>query len=229
MAGSIFIVMLMMIVPSISAIQLNIALESKPDVDYIKSMDLDEISNLIIDISKEFPEIEDEIVDIVKEIKNSDSCKDIVDENKDKILSSDGSLKENIWTKIFNYRAFRLYLSLCLYAYFKTKLTLMRSLTWAIKLLRWVKIGTIIGVVDPSPEKLPEIMFQKDDANNTLTIVSVDPDDVQWSDIDEIGSGECDPLPEGLVLAGDSIGNCSGIIVLRYIPMNEVIGIFEFD
>lgn len=68
-----------------------------------------------------------------------------------------------------------------------------------------------------------------DDVNNTLTVISVTPEDTFWDDIDQIGSGTCDPLPTGNVSAGDVITNCSGIIVLRYIPTSGVIGVYEFD
>lgn len=60
-------------------------------------------------------------------------------------------------------------------------------------------------------------------------MISVTPNTVPWSDIDQIGSGHCDPLPNGTVLIGDEITNCSGFIVLRYIPSNEILGVFEFD
>ena len=68
-----------------------------------------------------------------------------------------------------------------------------------------------------------------DDVNNTLTVTFVTPGDTFWDDIDQIGSGTCDPLPTGNVSAGDVITNCSGIIVLRYIPTSGVIGVYEFD
>ncbi len=128
---------------------------------------------------------------------------------------SNQSFVEKAWFRIFNYRGFRLYLSLCLFVYFQSKLTLMRSLTWGMKLLRWVKVGIIFGIIDPSSEEPPEtptISFFVDGVNKTLTVNSVMPEDTLWGDIDQIGSGTCDPLPTGNVTAGDVVTNCSGII-----------------
>jgi len=60
-------------------------------------------------------------------------------------------------------------------------------------------------------------------------MVTSTPANVQWSDITEIGAGSCDPLPEGDVLVGDTLTNCTGIIALLYVPTYEVVGVFEFD
>jgi hypothetical protein len=91
----------------------------------------------------------------------------------------------------------------------------------------------VLGYIDPTPEapETPVITFVQDNLTNTLMVTSVTPSTIQflWSDIDEIGSGNCDPLPSGNVTAGEQITNCSGVIVLRYIPLNEVLGVFEFD
>ena len=89
-----------------------------------------------------------------------------------------------------------------------------------------VEMTVVYGDIPPDT---PEIIFAMDLENNTLTVVYVNPDDVLWSDLDQIGSGTCDPLPTGNVTVGDMITNCSGTIVLRYIPTNEVIGVFEFQ
>jgi hypothetical protein len=104
-------------------------------------------------------------------------------------------------------------------------------MTWGIKLLRWVKIGIILGFIDPSqqPPQTPDVVFEQDEVNNTLMVVSVNQDNVLWSDIAEIGSGSCDPFPVGNVTVGGEIINCSGIIVLQYIPTEAILGVFEFN
>ena len=229
MIGSLLAVFLMMMLPTTNAIQLNTSLNgiTKPrDFEDIRNMNLDELIELVLELAEQYPGVPEEIIDQIKEIKDED----IFQQEPDQLARPNASLRERIWLRIFNYRVFRLYLSLCLFAYFQSKLTLMRTMTWGIKLLRWVKVGIIIGVVDPSPDgsETPEIVFMQDLINSTLTVISVYPDNVLWSDIDQIGSGSCDPLPNGTVAPDDVIANCTGIIVLRYIPTNEVIDIFEF-
>ena len=227
--GSMLVIICMLLLPSTSALQTGdepkdeINLESVKD---IQSLDYNQLSEFFIELSEDYPLIQEEITDQIEEIDDQDL------EDLTNLADSNQSFIEKAWLSIFNYRSFRLYLSLCLFAYFQSKLTLMRSLTWGIKLLRWVKVGIILGIVDPSPEEPPEtpvISFYMDDVNDTLTVTSVTPEDTLWGDIDQIGSGVCDPLPTGNVSAGDKVTNCSGIIVLRYIPTNGVIGVYEFD
>jgi hypothetical protein len=140
------------------------------------------------------------------------------------------TLLEKIYWKIFNYRLFRFYISVCIYVYHPTKLTLLRMTTWGIKLLRFIQIGVILGYLPATsqPPTQPTITFMQDLVNKTLTVTTVTPDTVLWSDIDQIGSGHCDPLPNGNVTVGDELTNCTGIIVLRYIPLNMILGVFEF-
>jgi hypothetical protein len=140
------------------------------------------------------------------------------------------TLLEKIYWKIFNYRLFRLYISACIYVYHPTKLTLLRTTTWGIKLLRFIQIGVILGYLPATsqPPTQPTILFMQDLTNKTLTVTAVTPASVLWSDIDQIGSGHCDPLPNGNVTVGDTLTNCTGIIVLRYIPLNSILGVFEF-
>lgn len=140
------------------------------------------------------------------------------------------TLLEKIYWKIFNYRLFRFYVSVLIYAFHPTKLTTMRMLTWAIKLLRITNIGVLLGYINTSPQQptQPEITFAQDLVNKTLTVTSVSPDTVLWSDIDQIGAGHCDPLPNGNVKVDDELTNCTGIIVLRYIPLNIILGVFQF-
>ena len=227
--GSMLVIICMLLLPSTSALQTDDEFEDKIDLECIKniqSLDYEQLSEFFIDLSEDYPLIQEEITEQIEEIDNQD-IKDLTN-----LADSNQSFIEKAWFSIFKYRGFRLYLSLCLFAYFQSKLTLMRSLTWGIKLLRWVKVGIILGIVDPTPEEPPEtpsISFYLDDVNNTLTVASVASEDTFWGDIDQIGSGNCDPLPTGNVSTGDIITNCSGIIVLRYVPTNGVIGIYEFE
>ncbi len=74
---------------------------------------------------------------------------------------------EKIFWKIFNYRLFRVYLSALLFVYFQSKFTLMRTMTWGIRLLRWVKVGILLGFIDPSQQspQTPTIDFHQDSGN----------------------------------------------------------------
>lgn len=227
--GSVLVIICMLLLPSTSALQIDDEFEDKINLEYIKdiqSLDYDQLAEFFIDLSEDYPLIQEEIIDQIEEIDNQEL------EDLTNLADSNQSFIEKAWFSIFKYRGFRLYLSLCLFVYFQSKLTLMRSLTWGIKLLRWVKVGIILGIIDPTSEEPPEtpvISFYMDDVNNTLTVTSVTPEDTIWEDIDQIGLGTCDPLPTGNVSAGDVITNCSGIIVLRYIPTNGIIGVYEFD
>ncbi|MCK5112595.1 MAG: hypothetical protein KAQ84_03550, partial [Thermoplasmatales archaeon] len=148
------------------------------------------------------------------------------------LADSNQSLIEKIWLRVFNYRLFRLYISFWILIYLQSKITLLRTINWAMKLLRWIQVGIILGIVDLpqyEPPETPDISFEMDIENNTLTVSYVYPEDVLWGDIDQIGSGTCDPLPTGNVTVGDEITNCMGMIVLRYIPTDEVLGVFEFE
>jgi len=73
----------------------------------------------------------------------------------------------------------------------------------------------------------PEIQFVKDDINNVLIVTSAEPKNMLWKDI-EI-TGECDTSSLGkYITAGDTIYNCYGRISLRYIPLNMLIGVWDF-
>ncbi len=140
------------------------------------------------------------------------------------------TLLEKIFWKVYNYRLFRFFVSVIVYSFHPSKLTTMRMLTWAIKVLRITNLGILLGFIDTTPQQptQPVIIFEQDLANRTLTVTSAYPDDVLWTDIDQIGSGHCDPLPTGNVTIGDTLTNCTGVIVLRYIPLNLVLGVFQF-
>jgi hypothetical protein len=241
--GSMLAVFLLVLVPATNAIQIQtIKTESSASFfsyDEIKNMDSAALVVFIRTLAKDYPEIFNEFQQKVKEIDETPSS--AVTEQLWMIshCSAQGqqpaadnqTILEKIYWKIFNYRAFRLFISACLFLYFQSKLTLMRTSTWAIRLLRWVKVGIILGYINPnSPQpQPPTIMFGQDLVNKTLTVTSVNSDAILWSDIDQIGSGSCDPLPTGNVTVGDTITNCAGIVILRYIPLGQILGVFEFD
>ena len=225
--GSIFVVFMLMLLPSTTAVQLNTGLNriSKlPDFKDIQNMNMGELTDFIMKLTEGNLKIQDEIIRQVEEIEDEDIL-------LEELADSNQSLIEKIWIGIFNYRLFRLYVSLWISVYHQSKITIMRTIHWAMKLLRWIEVGIILDIVDinpDGPQETPHISFDIDMENNTLTVSSVYPEDVMWGDIDQIGSGTCNPLPTGNVTVGDEITNCMGMIVLRYIPTNEVIGVFEF-
>jgi hypothetical protein len=240
--GSILIIFLLSLVPATNAIQIQtIKKESSTlffSFDTMKNMDSAALVVFIRTLAKDYPELFNVFQQKVKEIEETPSSTVMEQLGMISHHSSQGpqpaadnqTFLEKIYWKIFNYRVFRLYISTCIFLYHPSKLTLMRTMTWGIKLLRLVKIGIILGFINPTPQQPqpPTIVFGQDLVNKTLTVTAVTPDKILWSDIDQIGSGSCDPLPNGNVTVGDQITNCTGIIVLRYVPLNEIIGVFEF-
>jgi hypothetical protein len=191
-------------------------------------MNMDEMIDFIMELAEGNPEIQDEIIRQVEEIEDED----ILQKESDELADSNQSLLEKIWFRIFNYRLFRLAISFGILISYQSKITLLRTTHWATKLFRWIQVGIILGIVDLPDYEPPEtlsISFEMDMDNNTLVVDYVYPEDVLWGDIDQIGSGTCDPLPTGNVTVGDEITNCLDMIVLRYIPTNEVLGVFEFE
>ena len=236
-------VFLMLFIPVTNAIEVQTVKReiSASLISYkqLKNMDAEEIATLILSLSNDFPDLSAEFRQSVEEIENTPVSSTgttqlssiFIDKNQGlQPRDENQTALEKIFWKIFNYRLFRVYLSALLFVYFQSKITLMRTMTWSIRLLRWVKVGILLGFIDPSeqPPQTPDIGFQQDLGNSTLT-VTYTPADVQWSDITEIGAGSCDPLPEGDVLVGDTLTNCTGIIALLYVPTYEVVGVFEFD
>jgi len=242
--GSIVAIFLMVLVPVTNAIQIQTA-EKELSTSYIsyetiKNMDADELIVFIQNLAKDYPQLYEDFQRCVDEMENTPVSSMVTKQLSDIPItknqgpqpkSDNQTFIEKIFWKIFNYRVFRLYISTCLFLYFQSKFTLMRTMTWGIKLLRLVKIGILLGFIDPSQQQpqTPDIVFEQDEVNKTLMVVSVNPDNVLWSDIAEIGSGSCDPLPMGNVTVGGEITNCSGIIVLQYIPTEAILGVFEFN
>lgn len=242
--GSILAVFVLLLVPITNAIQIQTVEKecssSLPSWCMMKTMYPETIEVFLQTLVKNYPELSGEFKQLVKEIDKT-LIASLTTERSERSSyhSSQGSLSANnnqtflekIYWKIFNYRLFRLYLSVCIYLYHPSKLTMMRTMTWGIKLLRLVKLGALLGFVTSNPQQptQPAINFAQDLVNKTLTVISVTPNTVLWSDIDQIGSGHCDPLSNGPVMVGDIITNCTGFIVLRYVPSNEILGFFEFD
>ncbi|MCX6661688.1 MAG: hypothetical protein NTY91_03980 [Euryarchaeota archaeon] len=242
--GSILAVFLIALVPATNAIQTQTVERevSRTLVSYeqLKNMDAEALVAYIQILTNDYPELSEKFTNAVEDIENTPISPNnanhqnnfLIEKNKGPKQRDDNqTFLEKIFWKIYNYRVFRLLVSLLLFINFQSKFTLMRTMTWGIRLLRWVKVGILLGFIDPSqqPPQTPDIGFQQDFGNDTLTVTYVTAIDVLWSDISEIGAGSCDPFPEGNVTAGDMITNCTGIIVMQYIPTYEVLGVFEFD
>ena len=229
--GSVWVVFMLMLLPSTTAIQVNTGLNGitkLTDFKDIQNMNMDEMIDFIMELAEGNPEIQDEIIRQVEEIEDED----ILQKELDELADSNQSFIEKIWFRVFNYRLFRLFISFWMLLNSQSQITLLRTTHWITKLLRWVQVGIILGIVDLSDYEPPEtlhISFEMDIENNTLVVDYVTPEDILWGDIDQIGSGTSDPLPTGNVTVGDEIANCLGMIVLRYIPTNEVLGVFEFE
>lgn len=242
--GSVIAVFLIAFVPLTNAIQIqtmekNVS-DLYPSYESIKNMDAEEIVVFIHTLSKDYPEVSKKFDSYLNAMENrpvpSIFAQKLADrsvkENQGSQPKDDNqTFLEKIFWKIFNYRVFRVYLSALLFVYFQSKFTLWRTMTWGIRLLRWVKIGILLGIIDPDqrPPQTPVIGFQQDEMNNTLTVSYTSAGDILWNDLSEIGAGSCDPFPEGNVTTGDMISNCTGIIVLQYLPTYEILGVYEFD
>ncbi len=228
--SSILIVLMLIILPSTTSIQLSSGLQEAPkhtSFAEIKNMEIDELLDLMVEITEDYPQIYEEIS---KQIEKLD--REANNEIEIKQADSNVSIFQKIWELVFKYRMFRFSWSLLVYVSFPNKITMWRAITWSIKILKWVKIGVLLGFIDPAFWKqppVPQISFEMDLGNNTLTVEYVYPENVSWDDIDQIGAGSCDPLPTGTVMVGDEITNCAGIIILRYIPYNQIIGYYDFS
>lgn len=234
---------LLMLIPTTNAIQIQ-AVEkecpSLPSWHMMKTMTPEAIETFLQTLVKNHPELSGQFQQWVKEIDETSAAPSGKESlgmisyhyaQGPRSPNDNQTLLEKIYWKIFNYRLFRLFVSALIYYYHPSTLTMIRMMNWGIKLLRLTKLGVLLGYIPstPQPPTQPVINFAQDLVNKTLTVISVTPNTVPWSDIDQIGSGHCDPLPNGTVLIGDEITNCSGFIVLRYIPSNEILGVFEFD
>jgi len=237
--GSMLAVVLLVLIPATNAIQVQTVEKeyssSLPSWQMVKMMDPMALQTFLQTLVKNDPVLTNEFQQQMKAIDKAS----IVSLGKESyptvqgmqtVNGSNQTFLEKMYWKLFNYLLFRFYVSVLIYAYNPTKLTTMRMLTWGIKVLRITKLGVLLGFIATSPQQptQPEITFAQDLVNKTLTVASVSPNTVLWSDIDQIGSGHCDPLPNGNVTVGDELTNCTGIIVLRYIPLNMILGVFQF-
>ncbi len=237
-------ILFIVLVPAIPAIQIQTVeteLATSPiTYEALKHMDAGELIVFIQTLTKDSPQLSKEFENAIQEIEDSPvsprASKNIQnligDKNQGPQPRNDNqTFLEKIFWKIYNYRVFRLVVSTLLFITFQSKFTLWRTMSWGIRLLRWTKLGILLGYIDPSQQhpQTPTIDFQQDLVNKTLTVVSIVPVNSLWSDITEIGAGSCNPLPEGNISAGDMITNCTGIIVLQYVPTYEILGVFEFD
>lgn len=242
--GSIVAVLLIAFVPLTNAVQIQTiekkALESYRSYDAFKNMDVEELIVFIHILSQDYPELTEKFDSSLKKIENTPTPSILKQKINDRSDTENQSPRpkddnqtflEKIFWKIFNYRVFRVYLSALLFVYFQSKFTLWRTMTWGIRLLRWVKIGILLGIINPDqrPPQTPVINFQQNETNNTLTVTYVSTADIPWSDVSEIGEGSCSPFPDKNITAGDMITDCTGIIVLQYLPTYEILGVFEFD
>lgn len=241
--GSIIAIVLIMLIPAAHAVEFQTIKRdlspSNVSFDLLHSMTSEELVIFIKNLAKDYPELSENFERVIKNIehtmvlsKTSTSVQDSLDEkNQGTQLRADNqTFLEKMFWKVFNYRVLRLLISTLLFLKFQSKFTLWRTMTWGIRLLRLTKIGILLGFIDPSQHtQTPTIQFQQNDVNNTLTVLAVIPSGVLWEDINEIGAGSCDPLPPGEVTVGDMLSNCTGILVLQYSPLNQIIGVFEFD
>ena len=85
----------------------------------------------------------------------------------------------------------------------------------------------VSGEISPAAESVPNIQFVRDNNAKTLTVAAVDPSDIRWSELYITGNYNT-PYSNAYITPGDTIYNCSGIISIRYIPTNTLIGTWEF-
>jgi hypothetical protein len=69
----------------------------------------------------------------------------------------------------------------------------------------------------------PILVFDKKD--DFLLVITASPY-INWSNVN-IKNGECN-LPSGYIRAGDMVTNCTGYLILVWIPNNTVIGEWNF-
>jgi hypothetical protein len=133
------------------------------------------------------------------------------------------TLLAKLWSMVLKYRVARLSVSIIIYSYTHGTFMLWRTMTWGIKVLKWIKVGILLGFVKyEAPPATPHFSFIADNATRTITVASAD-SGVLWSNITNIGTGSCNPFPAGNVTAGQQITNCSGEIALYYVPTSVIL------
>jgi hypothetical protein len=226
---------LLVLIPATNAIQTqsveNENLSLLPATD---SMTLHQLAAFVAAHAADYPELAQKVQKCVREIDATLGSSQAPEDHstlRPQTVPDNQTLLEKIYWKMFNYRVARLYLSVYVYLVSPSNFSMLRVTTWGIKLLRITKVGILLGFISSNPQQpqQPTISFLQDTTNKTLTVVSAYPEGLLWNDIDQVGSGSCDPLPTGTVAQGDQITNCTGIIILRYLPENLILGFFQFD
>ena len=215
-------VLMLLILPTTTALQNTTeSYQTKPlpTLEDIQQMDINTIIDYILQLTDNNPAIQTQLI----EQQNDEPLQDLED-----ITNNNQTLIQRLWSSILNYRFFRLYLSFWITLYTQSDLSLYRTIHWAIETLEWLQLG-IINIPDYTPPETPTILFDQNNTNNTLTVTYISDENIFWEDIENIGSGTCDPLPTGNITIGSMITNCTGIIVLRYTITDGIIGVFEFE
>lgn len=141
---------------------------------------------------------------------------------------TNSTLLVKLWTKVYNYRVFRLLLCYLAYAKHPTKLMGIRIITMTEKVLDWVKIGLLFGIVDPIPIRV-DITFVADPVAKTITAQAVNTSDVRWNHILFIGNGNYSyAVPSGYVTAGQQVTNCSGNFSMVYLFSGQTLFAYDF-
>ena len=74
----------------------------------------------------------------------------------------------------------------------------------------------------------PSFQLVKNDDEDTLIITSIDPEGLEWSNFSIVG--DCDLSSLGTYVdVGDTITNCTGIIIISHIPTNLLMGTWTFS
>ena len=96
--GSILVVFMLMLLPSTSAVQVKTGLNGitkLTDFKEIQNMNIDDLTDFIMELAEGHPEIQDEIIRQVEEMEDEDIL-------QEEIADNNQSLIEKIWLRVFN-------------------------------------------------------------------------------------------------------------------------------
>ena len=80
----------------------------------------------------------------------------------------------------------------------------------------------------PDGESIPDIIFDKDEENDILTVLSVSDDEILWYDIKI--DGDCDQSTlEKYIQVGDQITDCIGVIKIYHRPTDTLLYTYKFE
>ncbi|KYK29577.1 hypothetical protein AYK20_09705 [Thermoplasmatales archaeon SG8-52-1] len=80
----------------------------------------------------------------------------------------------------------------------------------------------------PDSESIPDIIFDKDEENDILTVLSVSDDEILWYDIKI--DGDCDQSTLGkYIQVGDQITDCIGVIKIYHRPTDTLLYTYKFE